>query len=111
MNQMAPISLTRREWLLSAGALIVTVTGPLGMLGDAAAQAVGAGFGDSKPPLKPTELDSWIAIGRDGNVTAYFGKTDAGQGTDIAVQQIVAEELDVQFERVTVMMGDTERHG
>ncbi|HET7680110.1 MAG TPA: molybdopterin cofactor-binding domain-containing protein [Xanthobacteraceae bacterium] len=106
MNQMAP-SLTRREWLLATGALIVTAAGPLAILGDAAAQSVGAGFGDSKPPLKPTELDSWIAIGRDGKVTAYFGKTDAGQGTDIAVQQIVAEELDVPFERVTVLMGDT----
>jgi nicotinate dehydrogenase subunit B len=108
MNQMAPISLTRREWLQASGALIVTATGPLAMLGDAAAQTAGpAAFGDSKPPLKPTELDSWIAIGRDGQVTAYFGKTDAGQGTDIATQQVVAEELDVPFGRVTVLMGDT----
>ena len=64
-------------------------------------------FGDSKPPLKPNELDSWIAIAPDGKVTAFFGKTDAGQGTNIAVQQIVAEELDLAFERVSVLMGDT----
>jgi nicotinate dehydrogenase subunit B len=109
MNQMAPIALTRRELLRASGALIVTATGPLAMLGEAAAQAAGASvtFGDSKPPLKPNELDSWIAISRDGKVTAFFGKTDAGQGTDVAVAQIVAEELDVPFEKVAVVMGDT----
>jgi CO/xanthine dehydrogenase Mo-binding subunit len=105
---MNPISLTRREWLLASGALIVTAAGPLAMVGDAAAQTLGAAtFGDTKPPLKPNELDSWIAISPDGKVTAFFGKTDAGQGTDVAVQQIVAEELDVPFERVTIVMGDT----
>jgi CO/xanthine dehydrogenase Mo-binding subunit len=110
MNQMAPLSLTRREMLRASGALIVTAAGPLALLGDAAAQTIGAApaaFGDNKPPLKPTELDSWIAISRDGKVTAFFGKTDAGQGTDVAAQQMVAEELDVPFERVAVMMGDT----
>ena len=30
---------------------------------------------------------------------------DMGQGTDIAIAQIVAEELDVPFERVTVLHG------
>jgi nicotinate dehydrogenase subunit B len=107
MNKMVPLSITRREMLLAAGALVVTAAGPLPVLGEAASRTAGAAFGDSKPPLTPTELDSWIAIGRDGRVTAYFGKTDAGQGTDIATQQVVAEELDVPFERVTVLMGDS----
>src|SRR5207247_1139631 len=53
------------------------------------------------------ELDSWIAILPDGNVTAFFGKMDMGQGVDVAIGQIVAEELDVRFERVNVVMGDT----
>jgi CO/xanthine dehydrogenase Mo-binding subunit len=109
MNHPAPLSLTRREMLRAAGALVVTAAGPLAMLGEVAAQTPQAtiSFGDSKPPLKANELDSWIAIAPDGKVTAFFGKTDAGQGTDVAVQQIVAEELDVPFARVTVVMGDT----
>src|SRR5262249_36525995 len=61
------------------------------------------------PALHPAQLDSWIAIAKDGHVTAFFGKTDAGQGTDVAVAQIVAEELDVPFARVAVVMGDTAR--
>ena len=32
---------------------------------------------------------------------------DMGQGLDVAIGQIVAEELDVPFDRVTVVMGDT----
>ena len=60
-----------------------------------------------KPPLVPTELDSWIAILPDGRVNAFFGKMDMGQGVDIAVAQIVAEELDVGFDKVEVLMGDT----
>ena len=55
----------------------------------------------------PDQLDSWIAVLPDGSVTAYFGKMDMGQGVDVAIGQMVAEELDVAFERVTVVMGDT----
>ena len=61
----------------------------------------------AKPPLIPDELDSWIAILPNGNATAFFGKMDMGQGVDVAVQQMVAEELDLAFERVEVVMGDT----
>ena len=55
----------------------------------------------------PDQLDSWIAVLPDGSVTAFFGKMDMGQGVDVAIAQMVAEELDVAFERVNVVMGDT----
>src|SRR3989442_7859627 len=32
---------------------------------------------------------------------------DMGQGVDVAIAQIVADELDVAFDRVVVVMGDT----
>ena len=60
-----------------------------------------------KPPLAPDQLDSWLAIKSNGDVVAYFGKMDMGQGVDVAIAQIVAEELDVAFARVSVVMGDT----
>jgi len=60
-----------------------------------------------KPPLVPTELDSWVAILPDGRVTAFFGKMDMGQSLDIAIAQIVADELDVDVAKVDVVMGDT----
>ncbi len=52
-------------------------------------------------------VDSWLAIDADGNVTVYAGKVELGTGLQTALGQIVAEELDVPFERVLVIMGDT----
>ena len=93
------ITLTRRDLLKGAGALVVSFTLP---------GAIPSALGQSeKPALLPDELDSWIAVQADGRVTAFFGKMDMGQGVDVAIGQIVAEELDVAFERVTVVMGDT----
>src|SRR6266702_128122 len=95
---------SRRDFLKASGALVVSVMIP-GTVPIARAQT--SGVGDGKPPLLPDELDSWIAILPDGNVTAFFGKMDMGQGVDVAIGQIVAEELDVPFAGVEVVMGDT----
>jgi nicotinate dehydrogenase subunit B len=90
--------LSRREFFKTSGALVVSFAAP-GAIVEAVAQ--------SKPALLPNELDSWIAILPNGRVQAFFGKMDMGQGLDIAVAQIVAEELDVGFDKVDVVMGDT----
>ena len=55
----------------------------------------------------PDQLASYIAINADGTVSAFFGKMDMGQGLFVAIGQMVAEELDVPFKAVTVIMGDT----
>jgi nicotinate dehydrogenase subunit B len=60
-----------------------------------------------KPPLMPDQLSSFIAVNADGTVSAFFGKMDMGQGLFVAIGQMVAEELDVPFKAVTVVMGDT----
>ena len=88
----------RREFLKTTGALVVSFAAPMS---EVMAQAAG------KPPLVPGELDSWIAVLPNGRVQAFFGKMDMGQGLDVAVAQIVAEELDVGFDKVDVVMGDT----
>src|SRR6266581_2751026 len=103
MNARIDLSLSRREFLKASGALIVSATGPA-FIGEALAQATGASV---KPALLPTELDSWVAILPDGRVTAFFGKMDMGQSLDIAIAQIVADELDVAVDKVDVVMGDT----
>src|SRR5712692_436232 len=91
-------TLTRRDFLKTSGALVVSVSIPAEVLAQAPA---------GKPPLVPGELDSWIAVLPDGQVKAFFGKMDMGQGLDVAVAQVVAEELDVGFDKVAVVMGDT----
>ncbi len=96
------VTLSRRDFLKASGALIVSASMPA-FVEPALAQAAAAG----RPPLVPEELDSWVAVLSDGRVSAFFGKMDMGQCLDVAIAQIVAEELDVPFERVTVFMGDT----
>ncbi len=100
MNDM---TLSRRALLQSTGALVVAFAA--GDAGKVLAQAVVAANG--KPALLPTELDSWIAIAKDGSVTVFFGKIDGGQGTDLGIAQIVADEMDVSIGKVSVVMGDT----
>jgi CO/xanthine dehydrogenase Mo-binding subunit len=92
-------ALSRRQMLLAMGALVIAAPG----IAEAAASAAAAG----RPALNPAELDSWIAIAPDGKVTAFFGKPDVGQGVDLAIAQIVAEELDVPLDRVEMVVGDT----
>jgi CO/xanthine dehydrogenase Mo-binding subunit len=91
-------SLSRRDALRLTGGLVVMVAAAPAEAGD-----------DGRGTLSPAELDSWIAIGADGEATAFFGKVDVGQGLDTAVAQMVAEELDLPMAKVAVVMGDTAR--
>jgi CO/xanthine dehydrogenase Mo-binding subunit len=59
-------------------------------------------------PVIPEELDSWLAVGRDGKVTVYTGRIDMGTGVETAFGQLISDELDVPFESVKIVMGDTD---
>jgi CO/xanthine dehydrogenase Mo-binding subunit len=99
-------ALTRRRLLQQgAGVVFVATTGGLSVLPvqAARAQSVASAMRD----LAPGSLDTWIAMDASGAVTAFFGKMDMGQGVDTAIAQVVAEELDVDVGRVSVVMGDT----
>jgi len=96
---------SRRSVLLGGGALVISVGAAISfdtVLSIQQALAQGA-----KPPLTPDQLSSYIAVNADGSIAAYFGKMDMGHGLHVAIAQIVAEELDVPFKRVKVIMGDT----
>ena len=99
-------SFTRRSVLLGGGALVVSIGAAVSLetvlsIGQAYAQG-------SKPPLTPDQLSSFIAVNADGTVSAYFGKMDMGHGLNIAIGQMVAEELDVPFKTVKVIMANTD---
>jgi nicotinate dehydrogenase subunit B len=96
---------SRRAVLAAGGAIIVSVGMPVSiktLTGINQALAQGA-----QPPLVPSELASYIAVNADGSVSAFFGKTDTAQGLYTGIGQIVAEELDVPYKSVTVIMGQT----
>jgi CO/xanthine dehydrogenase Mo-binding subunit len=101
MSAQPAAVLNRREFLQRTGALIVCITA----VTHEAALAQAAAAGPMAPA--PSQLDSWIAILPDGSVEAFFGKMDMGQGLEVAIAQIVAEELDVPVARVVLRMGDT----
>src|SRR5438552_5079689 len=57
--------------------------------------------------LEAGASETFVRITADGSVTAYNGHVDLGTGIRTALGQIVAEELDVSFARVVVVLGDT----
>src|SRR6202171_5800445 len=54
-------------------------------------------------------FETFIKITADGSVTAFNGHVDLGTGIRTALGQIGAEELDVSFARVVIVLGDTSR--
>jgi len=54
-------------------------------------------------------FDTFIKITADGSVTAFNGHVDLGTGIRTASHRSSAEELDVSFARVVVVLGDTSR--
>jgi len=55
----------------------------------------------------PKDVDAWITLAADGALTLHTGKVEFGQGIRTGFAQLVAEELDVPFARVNVVMGVT----
>ncbi len=99
---MKSMHVTRRQFLKSTGALIVSFN-ILPPAGKVFAQFAKLPSGD----IDPTSLDSWLAITPDGLVTFYTSKVELGTGTITALAQIVAEELDVPFANIKMVQGDT----
>jgi nicotinate dehydrogenase subunit B len=96
--------ITRRQFLKSTGALVVSFN-LMPSAKKAFAQFATLPSGD----LDPTSLDSWLAITPDGYVTFYTSKVEIGTGTITALAQFVAEELDVPFDKIKMDFGDTSR--
>jgi CO/xanthine dehydrogenase Mo-binding subunit len=97
-------SISRRDLLKSTGVLIVGFS-----FFGAAARTLAQGEGLSVDGMDPTVLDSWLAISKDGTVTVFTGKVELGTGVVTALAQIVAEELDVSFNKVYMDSGDTDK--
>ncbi len=94
--------ISRRQFLKSAGALVIAFGLPI----DLPAQSTPA-FKTSGGPLPPNQLDSWLILHKDGGVTVLTGKVELGTGVSTSLRQIVAEELDCPFEKIIWVQGDT----
>jgi nicotinate dehydrogenase subunit B len=96
---MLNISADRRAFLKGTGALIVSFS-TAGWHSAAAQDA-------AVKTVSPDEVDGFLRIDQNGGVTLYSGKVDLGTGVRTAMTQIVAEELDVPLNAVSVIQGDT----
>src|SRR5437870_11712906 len=99
---MRDTNFTRRQFLKGTGALVVSFNlfPPASSLFAQTADKAGG-----EPD--PTQLDSWLAVGKDCTVTVFSGKADLGTGVETALAQIVAEELDVPSTRTEMASLDT----
>ncbi|TNC13526.1 c-type cytochrome [Methylobacterium terricola] len=89
----------RRHWQEAHDLLLVyrETKGRPPRLGDAPGAALAAG----------PQRALYLAVDSDGRVTAFNGHVDLGTGIRTALAQIVAEELDVPFDRVAMELGST----
>jgi len=93
------VSVSRRSVLKASGLLVVAFS--------LVPRLTIANPGGATKPVTPDLVDSYLAIGRDGRITVYSGKVDLGTGLRTALTQIVAEELGVPLDQVTLIQGDT----
>ncbi len=105
MSDERRLLISRRAALHGGGALMVSFALP------ALAQKAAAGGEQGLPgslrhaPL----LDAWVRIDAHGAVTAFTGKAELGQGIRTALLQVVAEELAVPLDAVSLVTADTAR--
>ena len=104
IEALAKAGFSRRDFLKTSGALVVSFSAAA--ISEQAGLAQGP-FDTRASHIDPKQLDSWIAIAADGKVTAYTGKCEFGQGMQTAQTQLVAEELSVPVDRVTLIQCDT----
>jgi len=94
----------RREFFrfLGTGVFVACAAAKAG-----AFQESGRGGRGSEENL-PKEIDAWLHIGENGEITAFTGKVEVGQNIRTSLSQAIAEELRVSFGAVRLVMGDTQ---
>ena len=97
-----PMEVSRREFLQLAGSglFIFFAAGPIASFQKRV----------NLPGLSsyPTDFNAYLRIGGDGRITCFVGKVELGQGSKTTLAQLVADELEVSFDTVDMVMGDTD---
>jgi len=106
---MDGLDLSRRAFITSA------VAAGGGMVLGFAIPTVGAEAATVQPqgwqaPAGGIEINAWLTIDDAGVVTVRVPHTEMGQGGMTSVAQLIAEELDVPWEKVRATLADANRH-
>ena len=98
----APMNASRRQFLFTSAA----ITG-------------GFALGFTLPTNKawaaaaadaPTRVNIWVEIAEDDTVTIKYARSEMGQGSMTSAPQLVADELDANWEQVRIAYVDVNEH-
>jgi CO/xanthine dehydrogenase Mo-binding subunit len=92
--------LTRRGFVKMGGALFVSLYVPTG---------VSLRAPESPTSLDPTLLASWLEIRSDNTILLRTGRAETGTGMSAYYAQVLAEELRVRPESISLILGDTDK--
>jgi CO/xanthine dehydrogenase Mo-binding subunit len=98
LSSVVEARLTRRHFVKAGGALFVS-------LSLRRASAAGA----DKPTPVEAPIASWIEVRGDNTILVRTGRTEIGTGMSGFYTQVVAEELNVAPEAITLITGDTDK--
>ena len=97
MNAPQLCNLSRRNFLVSSGALVV------------GSYAYTTGFNPALANTGQALAPSvYVAVGTDGTVTVTCHRSEMGQGIKTAVAQVVCDELEADWDRVVVAQADVD---
>ncbi len=86
--------LSRRRFVIGLGATGASLS--LGLSLPFAAR-----LADAAAAIAPTEINAWVVIDPDDTVTIRIARSEMGQGTLTGLAQLVAEELECDWNKVT----------
>jgi isoquinoline 1-oxidoreductase len=95
-----PLSLSRREFLKLVGGGVVV----LFSVGDSLFLEA-----QRRPDQQlPEDFNAFLRVGEDGRVSCFTGKIEMGQGVITSLAMMLADELQVPLDSVSMVMGDTD---
>jgi nicotinate dehydrogenase subunit B len=100
MTALLDMPVSRRQFLRTGGAVVVTFAVTPGLSSGQRANA-------TTKSIATDQVNGFLAVGADGRITLYSGKVELGTGVYTALIQIVAEEFSVPVDRVRIVQGDT----
>jgi nicotinate dehydrogenase subunit B len=94
----SPFDVDRRDFLkyLGGGIVIAFTAGDPVLLAQ------------QRQQRQPEDFNGYLLIQEDGLVKCFSGKIEMGQGVITSLAQMLADELDVRFESIEMVMGDTD---
>ena len=105
MTELLKKEFSRKAFVKGGGVMFVGMSvGAAAVAGKA--QAADSPFASNGPP-DPQTVDAFIAIHSDNTVSVKTGRVELGQGSNMGLMMIAAEELDMDIGQMIFVRHDT----